>query len=226
MSDKMVTIEKLDPVRLKHEKRPFSTYMNSVIQNIKHPLALAIWVYLGSLPDDWKVHRNHLMEHFDVGRDKLADALKYLNDHKLIEYIQEKLESGKFGTSHVMVKCGYEFELMTKLQKLSTDFTAPLKNRNTVSPYNGKTAPTNTIINTNTKNNKKAPYVQKQNTRQNPSSSYVDRNTMSDEYRQVRSGNPEVAKEYLASIKQKLKTGRPIKFNTCVQKMTEPSLNL
>ena len=74
MSDKIITIEKLDPIKLRQEKLPFTLHMNYVLQNVRHPLALAIWVYLTSLPDDWKVHRTQLMSHFDIGRDKLAIA--------------------------------------------------------------------------------------------------------------------------------------------------------
>lgn len=140
--DKVVTIEKLDAVKLRQEKQPYTMHMNYVLQNVRHPLALAIWCYLTSLPDDWHIYRSQLMDHFDVGRDKLADALKYLKDNKLIEYIQFKDDSGKFGISHILVRSGYEFEVIHR------NDTAPLKNRNTVLPDNGKTAPTKEIINT------------------------------------------------------------------------------
>jgi hypothetical protein len=139
MSKKIKTIEKLDSSRISQEKLPFTMHMNYVLQNVRQPLALAIWVYLTSLPDDWIVHRNQLMEHFDVGRDKLANALKYLNENKLIEYVQEKLNTGKFGDSQIFVKSGYEFEVIHK------SLTAPLKNRNTVLPLHGETAPTKEI---------------------------------------------------------------------------------
>lgn len=145
MSEKIVTIQKLDPVKLVKEKLPFTTYRNFVIQNIRDHLALAIWVYLGSMPDDWQVHRTQLMTHFEVGRDRLGAALKYLNENRLIEYIQFKNEAGMFQTSHILVKSGEEFEVIHRSN------TALLKNRTTDFPDNGKTAPTNTIRNTNTK---------------------------------------------------------------------------
>jgi hypothetical protein len=148
MSDKIVTIEKLDSVKVRQEKLPYTIHMNYVLQNVRHPLALAIWVYLSSLPADWKVHRNQLMEHFDVGRDKLGDALKYLNSNNLIEYLQEKTD-GKFGISHIIVKNGYDFELIHK------NNTALLKNRTTDFPDNGETAPTKEIKTTYTKKDKK-----------------------------------------------------------------------
>jgi len=143
-----MSVEKLDHVRLIQEKHPYTLHMNYVLQNIKDPLSLAIWVYLTSLPDDWKVHRTQLMEHFDVGRDKLGNALKFLNENRLIEYIQELKESGKFGIGQILVKCGYEFEVIHRME------TGLLKNRSTVSPLSGETAPTNTIQNTNTIKNK------------------------------------------------------------------------
>jgi hypothetical protein len=139
-----MSVEKLDTVKLIKEKIPFTIHSNYVLQNIRDPLPLAIWCYLTSLPDDWEVHRNQLMDHFNIGRDKLGAALKFLNDNKLIEYIQVKLEDGKFSISHIVVKNGKDFEVIHRNE------TALLKNRTTDFPDNGETAPTNTIKNTNT----------------------------------------------------------------------------
>lgn len=179
----MSNIEKLDSARIKQEKIPYTVHHNYVLQNIKDVTALAIWCYLTSLPDDWKIHRTHLMKHFSIGRDKLFRALKFLHDNFLLEYIQGRQEEGVFGDSHISIKCGYEFEAHhSKLLKthnaelstdeLSTDSTAILKistpvkksrrygvsNRYTENPLYGKTAPTKEIKNTN-KKERERPYV-------------------------------------------------------------------
>ncbi len=153
-----MSIEKVDSVRLKNEKVPYTIHLNYVIQNVKDHLALAIWVYLTSQADNWNVNRTQLMNHFDIGRDKLGNALKYLNENQLIEYIQEKNDEGKFQVSHIVVKCGYEFEQLHK--KLSTESdTAPLKNRTTVLPDTGKTAAINKVIYINKQKEKKDAFA-------------------------------------------------------------------
>jgi hypothetical protein len=140
-----MSIEKLDIAKLTQEKIPFTMHLNYVLQNVRHPLALAIWVYLTSLPEGWEVHRNQLMEHFNVGRDKLKDALSFLNQNYLLEYSQEKLENGTFGNSHILVKSGHEFEVIHR------NATGGLKNRRTEKPLDGKTAPIKEIRNTKEK---------------------------------------------------------------------------
>lgn len=143
-----MSIEKLDIAKLRQEKIPFTMHLNYVLQNVRHPLALAIWVYLTSLPEGWEVHRNQLMEHFQVGRDKLKEALTYLNKNYLIEYSQDKLENGTFGTHHILVKSGHEFEVIHR------SATGGLKNRSTDLPVDGETAPIKEIRNTNKEKDK------------------------------------------------------------------------
>jgi len=145
-----MSIEKLDSAKIRQEKIPFTMHLNYVLQNVRHPLALAIWVYLTSLPEQWEVHRNQLMEHFGIGRDKLKEALSYLNKNFLLEYSQEKLESGKFGSHHILVKSGHEFEVIHRSQ------TGGLKNRSTDLPVAGETAPIKEIRNTKKEVNKKS----------------------------------------------------------------------
>lgn len=107
-----MSIEKPDSARIRQEKIPFTQHLNYVLQHLRDPVALAIWCYLTSLPDDWEVRRNQLMEHFSIGRDKLATALKFLNDNHLIEYVVDKNEKGKIEAWHIMVKAGHEFEVI------------------------------------------------------------------------------------------------------------------
>lgn len=143
-----MSVEKLDSIKIKQEKIPFTMHLNYVLQNVRHPLALAIWVYLTSLPEDWEVHRNQLMDHFNVGRDKIKDALSYLNKNHLIQYYQDKLENGTFGDHHILVKSGHEFEVIHR------NATGGLKNRSTEKPLDGKTAPTKEINNKKEKKDK------------------------------------------------------------------------
>lgn len=138
-----MSIQKLNSAKLIQEKIPFTIHSNYVLQNLTDLVALAIWCYLTSLPDDWEVHRNQIMRHFDIGRDKLASALKFLNENKLIEYVQGRTEDGKFSITYILVKNGIDFEVIHKTKH------ALLKTSTTDFPDYGETAPTNTIKNTN-----------------------------------------------------------------------------
>jgi len=122
-----MSIEKPDSARIRQEKLPFTQHLNYVLQHLRDPVALAIWCYLTSLPEDWEVHRNQLMEHFSLGRDKLAAALKFLNDNWLIEYVVDKDEKGKILAWHIMVKAGHEFEVIHR-SKSTPLVSTPLEN--------------------------------------------------------------------------------------------------
>lgn len=174
-----MSIEKLDIAKLTQEKIPFTMHLNYVLQNVRHPLALAIWVYLTSLPEGWEVHRNQLMEHFNVGRDKLKDALSYLHKNYLLEYSQDKLENGTFGTSHILVKSGHEFEVIHR------NATGGLKNRRTEKPLDGKTAPIKEIRNTKEERDKNKSFcatAQKKPKSKKPKSAWKEENSKRPEW--------------------------------------------
>lgn len=163
-----MSIEKLDSAKVRQEKIPFTMHLNYVLQNVRDATALAIWCYLTSLPDDWEVHRNQLMEHFNIGRDTLKKALAFLNKNYLIAYTQEKLENGTFGDHHIMVKSGHEFEVIHR------SATGGLKNRWTAEPVDGETAPTKEIRNTNEKVVKKKSFCA--NAQKKPKSEWREEN--------------------------------------------------
>lgn len=150
-------VEKIDFSYVSQEKKPFTTHLNSVLQNLKNPSALGIWAYLSSLPEGWIVNKEHLRRHFGLGRDKLDAILKYLIDNKLLEVGQKRLDDGKMGKGYIIVKCGYDFkDDCHQTYPQNKPFTEkPL----TVSPHTdlpytaepgpGKTAPINKINNIN-----------------------------------------------------------------------------
>jgi hypothetical protein len=123
-----MSIEKLDSIKVKQEKIAFTIHRNYVLQNITDVTALAIWCYLTSLPDDWNVHRNQLANHFQIGRDKLANALKFLNECHLIEYVPIKNHKGQIEVWQILVKEGQEFELLHKSRLIHKNESTPLKN--------------------------------------------------------------------------------------------------
>lgn len=139
-----IHIEKLDFKKVIHENKGFTTYLNIIIQNIRDPLSLAIWVYLSSLPPNWNINKAHLRSHFDIGRDRLKKSLSNLNKLNLIQFIQQRNSDGTLGDVEILVKAGHEFNHDTEIQYCGKKpskqrvSTAILKNRRTVNQACGK----------------------------------------------------------------------------------------
>jgi hypothetical protein len=150
-----MSVEKLDFSYVRQEKKSFTTYLNDVIQNVRDGFVLAVYVYLASLPPEWKVNKKHLMLHFGVGRDKISSALAWLRRHKLLEYERERNPDGTLAAVGIAVKDGQDFiEKVLNKQLLNTTHpetrvvvTTVLKNQALVKPDSGKSEPIKYIYN-------------------------------------------------------------------------------
>lgn len=144
--------------KIKQANKPFTTFFNQVIQNIFSAEIVGVYCYLLSLPTDWIINKNHLMNHFKFGRDKLTRIMKWLNDNYLIEYEITRNNDGTIKYKTTVVHDGNDFieKILKKelLKNLSTEKSSiPLKNRTLDNPDSGKSAPY--IINNKYKINKK-----------------------------------------------------------------------
>lgn len=133
---KPVNIEKLDFETVIHENIPYTLVSTPVIQKISDAFAGFIWVFLSSLPPDWKVNRNHLMKHFNVGEQKLKGHLAYLAKVNLIEYVRVRLPNGTLGPVSIRVLNGSRYKENTE----STIDTTGMKNHPVVEPPSGKSS--------------------------------------------------------------------------------------
>ena len=111
-----MSIQKLDFEKITREKVPFTMILTKVIQKIDDHFAGFIWVYLSSLPPDWDVNKQHLMNHFGIAEQKLKKHMAYLCKHKLIEYIRIRREDGTLGPVTINVLCGNDFESSTGMK--------------------------------------------------------------------------------------------------------------
>lgn len=109
-----MSIEKFNP-SIRGETVPYLQVNRNVVQSIRDPEVLAVWVYLLSLPTDWEVIKNHLQSHFKIGERKLKSIFSSLRQHKLIDYIQHRNSDGKMGKHEIVVLNGSIFtELFTE----------------------------------------------------------------------------------------------------------------
>jgi hypothetical protein len=91
-----VAIEKFTP-SISGEIIPYVQANTHVIQNITNAEALAVWIYLLTLPKDWLVMKAHVKKHFKMGDDKIKRIFAYLNKQGLIEYIKQRDSKGRMG---------------------------------------------------------------------------------------------------------------------------------
>jgi hypothetical protein len=154
-----MSVDKLDFEYIRQSKKGFTTYLNGVIQNIKNPVILGIYIFMDSLPPEWRINRQHLMKHFSIGRDKLDNCLKWMSDNKLIDYVRERRSDGTLGPVVIAVRDGTQFlekiennqrfgstilktsepvPHTTPLKTSSVDSTTPLKNHGVDKPRSGK----------------------------------------------------------------------------------------
>src|SRR5579871_2692723 len=113
-----MSVKKINFSYIKKNKTPFTTLLNDVIQNINNAFHLGLYVYLYSLPPGWLVNKQHLMTHFNVGRDKLNSALTWLHDNFLMTYEQERNNDGTISKWSITILDGIEF--IDKIVKPST----------------------------------------------------------------------------------------------------------
>jgi len=105
-----MSIEKLDSFKIKKSNISFTTIPNKVVQNIKNAEALAIWVYLLTLPPDWKVIKEQLKSHFSFGDNKIKRIFSYLVRSKLLQYSRERFLDGRLGEIEINISCGENFD--------------------------------------------------------------------------------------------------------------------
>jgi hypothetical protein len=237
-----MAVEKVSSVKIEQEKLHYTIHLNYVLQNVKSPVALSVWCYLSSLPPDWDVYKNQLQDHFDLSREELGKALKFLNENGLIEYVQERTEKGTFVIWKIIVKNGYDYEKYNN-KKLSTGEASTLRKIHTVdSPQSGKLTPIKEIINKNINKKIKKDFFeepQKPNPSRKPPpynknhTGYVERDTTTEEYRNATRASPAAICQFMNSLPKYL---RPKKYrppeiteicseiNQLVEKVDNPCL--
>ena len=96
--------------RFAKEKLPFEMVSRDVVHKIRLPEALAIWVYLITLPANWIPRREHLRERFDLGRDRYSAAMKELRDLGLVWDAVIRDGQGKIIEKVMTVQALFDFQ--------------------------------------------------------------------------------------------------------------------
>lgn len=91
---KPIYIEKFKG-NFKKEKGGCTVSLNETTQSIRNPFEYAIYHYLLSKPPEWKVNVKELMNHFNLGKNKVYFCLNNLMLRNLVKKIEIR-EKGKF----------------------------------------------------------------------------------------------------------------------------------
>lgn len=108
--------------RVKDKTSNFTVVYNELFQRSDvSARAKGIYAYIMTLPDNWKIYKSELYEHFSEGRDSIDKAFKELEKLGYITKERAKNKDGKFD--------GWNYEIFESL-----DDTDSLKNRKSEMP--------------------------------------------------------------------------------------------
>lgn len=226
-----MSVEKLsDCSKTVLQKNPFTQICNNVIIHIKDNDAFRVYAYLQSKSQEWKVIKENVKTLCKVGWRKLEYIFSYLCRSKLIRYAQIMDENGKFLRTDIQVLNGLDFDIDEPFEKekskseskpdqetqLSTEshhapaLSAGARNRGR---GNGRLL---NKENTKERFNKNCGYEKPKKQEPKPSS-YVERNTMTEEARTMERGDVKTAEHYLGKIKGLPRLKRYRNSDTSVQ---------
>lgn len=124
---------------LKQDIIPYTQHLTFVLQNLIDRSALGLWCYLTSLPQNWNVNRQHLINHFGCSGYSIDRDLKTLRDNKLLFNENKKDTLGRWHVSLIHIKAGKEFMEHIRNQKVSENVEKKYTDNATVPPKNGET---------------------------------------------------------------------------------------
>ena len=108
--------------RTKNKTANYTIVINELFKrNDVSARAKGIYAYIMTLPDNWKIYKSELYEHFSEGRDSIDKAFKELEKLGYITKERAKNKDGKFD--------GWNYEIFESL-----DDTDSLKNRKSEMP--------------------------------------------------------------------------------------------
>lgn len=128
---------------------PFEVIDRASLQQIASPIALAVWVYLRSKPENWEVREADITEHFGIGRDRYRASIRYLTQCGAIEDKRIKDNAGRIIGRQYVVNYSVTRAPEKPNTRANQEGRAPEKPVRRKTPSDGKSAPLkNTEVNT------------------------------------------------------------------------------
>lgn len=125
-----MSVQKCKPMfeegETKINRAPFTQLYNKVLQTCTNMEAIAVWAYLQSQSDNWKLSPIQLRKHFKVGKDKMYSILTYMIECKLIVRHVQYGEMHKHISTSYTVLDGMEFLDPARVVENVVQTSAPL----------------------------------------------------------------------------------------------------
>ena len=98
-------IVKETSARLVKQQIPYEIVSRDVVQEITYPPALAIYIYLLTLPEGWVVRKKQVVDHFDgLGEKKWRRAMRELKQLGVVWIAETRNELGHIADRSIMVE--------------------------------------------------------------------------------------------------------------------------
>jgi hypothetical protein len=98
-------IKKETSARLVKRNITHDSISREVVQAITDPVALAIYTYLLTMPDNWTVRKKQIIDHFKpLGADAYARGMKQLRELGVVWVANVHAEDGRFAANEIIVE--------------------------------------------------------------------------------------------------------------------------
>jgi hypothetical protein len=92
-------------------QQPYTALNSTVLQNVRNPDVLAVWVYLSSFPNEFNINSLELRNQFFYSEKKLNGILNVLVENNLIRFDRIENPETKLIVNTLVVLNGEEYEL-------------------------------------------------------------------------------------------------------------------
>ena len=98
-------IKKETSARLAKRNVTHDSISREVVQAITDPVALAIYTYLLTKPENWIVRKQEIISHFSpLGKDAYARGMRQLRELGLVWVVNVRGDAGTFGDNQIIVE--------------------------------------------------------------------------------------------------------------------------
>lgn len=98
-----MAVRRVSATLARTQELPYTTFLNSTIELIKNPDALAVYTYLQTKAEHWIVRREDVMKRFSIGKHRYTEAMSHLRQLGLVERVVTRDSSGKVTDNQLII---------------------------------------------------------------------------------------------------------------------------
>ena len=98
-----MAVRRVSATLARTQELPYTTFLNSTIELIQNPDALAVYTYLQTKSEHWIVRREDVMKRFGIGKHRYAEAMSHLRGLRLVERLVTRDSEGKVTDNQLVI---------------------------------------------------------------------------------------------------------------------------